>query len=173
MPRAPKRGPDESDSAFESRYHAYLAAERERLHRRYADPVVRAKRAERVRLKYQAESAVRLAMRERRMAVRAPPPDHPGTCDLCGVRPKPRCNGTTGINQDHRHDNNVVRGWLCTRCNTQVAVLDLAFTDPDRFALLKAWSLKHAPAVRATSTRPDRRKKHEPDPTLFDLGYGP
>lgn len=95
----------------------------------------------------------------------APPAD--GRCQCCGELAPPRANGSSGLNLDHRHDNNLVRGWVCTRCNTQLGTLDLAFTDPDRFAALKAWSVRNAPVTPARSPRPDRKVRRAADPTLF------
>lgn len=106
--------------------------------------------------------------RDWRTRQRALPEDHPGTCDVCGIRPTARSNGHRGISQDHRHDNNVIRGYLCHSCNIKVAVLDLAFTDPELFAALKAYSLRGAPVVPVASEHPTRRRKAVPHPTLFD-----
>lgn len=109
--------------------------------------------------------------RERKLAYYrqrvAPPEGHPGTCDCCGAECPPRANGNSGLNQDHRHDTGEIRGWVCGRCNLQVAVLDLRFTDPDRFAVLMAWSNRGAPIVVVPVTNPKRRKSRSAEPVLF------
>ena len=97
--------------------------DRARDPRRWADPVKREEANERRR--------------------RKPPPGHPGLCELCGNPGKP-IRGGVGLNKDHRHDNGFVRGWICTGCNTRVAVLDLRFEDPEYFKKLEAWSNRGA-----------------------------
>jgi hypothetical protein len=134
------------------------------------DPEFRRRCVERNRRNRQTEEgkvARREYAREHNRRLRAPPEDHPGTCEICGVDCPPQANGRDSLYQDHRHDNNVIRGWLCNRCNVRVAVLDLAFTDPDYFAALKAWSLKGAPVVPTRSESPKRRRVAPEHPSLF------
>lgn len=181
----PKRRDGESDADFAARIDLARARERERGRnlpskreydrKRRRKPEVRERNREYQRHWYRnLDPAVKDArlerQRQRSAARRNPPPEHPGTCDLCGVVPPPRSNGHLGLNQDHRHDNNVVRGWLCTRCNNQVAVMDLAFLDPDRYAALKAWSLRGAPVIPHRTERSRPRRQPVPDPTLFGGG---
>jgi hypothetical protein len=122
--------------------------------------------------RYNEDAAFRAHLRKKNREAerlkRAVPDDHPGTCDLCGVRPPLMRNGARGLQQDHRHDNNAIRGYLCSRCNRNVSSLDLAFTDPDYFAKLKAWSLKGAPVVPVRSRQPRKRCHRPPDKGLFD-----
>lgn len=147
---------------------ARIARQRERDKERTADPDWREKHRERERLRYQQSAELRDRIRAQHLALRSPPADHPGTCDCCGCEVKPRRNGKTGLNQEHRHDTGEIRGWTCHRCNMQVAVLDLRFTDPDRFAALLAWSNRGAPVVRVPVVKPDRRRIPFGQPALFD-----
>lgn len=163
-----------------------VVREADRLYRqqRLKDPAIRQARREEnrayMRAKYhdpaeierrKTDKVVEMIRRKNRDSERrkrALPPDHPGTCDLCGVHPPLMRNGARGLQQDHRHDNNVIRGYLCSRCNRNVSSLDLAFTDPDYFAKLKAWSLKGAPVVPVRSRQPQKRCRRPPDRGLFD-----
>lgn len=114
--------------------------------------------------------AVRAAKREADRRRRALPEGHSGACELCGDVPQPRAGGARGLNQDHRHDTGAVRGYLCVRCNNAVAVLDLRFTDPDRFAALSRWSLRGAPVVPVQQANPKRRRRRTGHPVLFEAG---
>lgn len=96
------------------------------------------------------------------------PPDGQ-VCEVCGASPGLDTRGRRMLHEDHRHDNNVIRGWLCVKCNMAVGVLDLRFTDPDRFAALAAWSLRGASAQPARSAEPKRRKRAVADPELFEV----
>jgi hypothetical protein len=51
-----------------------------------------------------------------------------------------------------------------------LGVLDLAFSDPERFAKLKAWSMRGAPVKPVRSAHPARRRGQIPDPELFPGG---
>jgi hypothetical protein len=46
--------------------------------------------------------------------------------------------------------------------------MDLAFTDPDYYAMLKSWSLRGAPVAPVQSARPARRRKPPPIKGLFE-----
>ena len=56
-----------------------------------------------------------------------------GGCAVCGREP----TETRPLHVDHRHDNQVVRGLLCSRCNTMVAALDV---EPALLSKLTAYS---------------------------------
>lgn len=164
----PKQRINESDEDFARRVELARAYSREHARKRRADPAGRAALAAAQRKFKASNPSYVKRCRERDARKIALPEGHPGTCDLCGITPKPDSRGRRGLHQDHRHDNNVVRGFLCSRCNTQVGVLDLAFSDPDRFAALKAWSIREAPVVPVRSERPRQRRVQEPEPVLFD-----
>jgi recombination endonuclease VII len=159
-------------------YAALLKDRKESYRRRYhEEDTIRAQRASpewkeqhrnRERERYRSDPALRAKVSARHLELRAPPEDHPGTCDCCGVPVERRKNGKTGLNQEHRHDTGEIRGWTCHRCNLQVAVLDLRFTDPDRFALLMSWSNRGAPVTRVPVTNPARRRTPQKHPTLFE-----
>lgn len=86
-------------------------------------------------------------------------------CEVCGdTFPAQMWTDTRCV--DHRHDNDVIRGVVCRRCNRDLAVLDLRFTDPDRFAALSAFSLRSQPAV-PTKRKRSRVKKMSSEPKLF------
>ena len=58
-----------------------------------------------------------------------------GVCAICS-QPEPRCQG---LSVDHDHNTGVVRGLLCSNCNT---ALGLFIDDPDRLARAATY-LKH------------------------------
>jgi hypothetical protein len=104
------------------------------------------------------------------LQTRAVPSWHDGTCDICGATPPPKKNGARGLCQDHRHDTNEIRGYLCNGCNIKVGVLDLRFTDSDLYAKLQAYSLRGAPVVPVRSEAPKRRRASAGQPRLFGGG---
>lgn len=149
---------------------------REKRKRELADETLLAKKRERERLKYEHDrytNPERYAARQREnqkrysQKRRAVPENHPGTCDICGILPEPHKNGNRGLSQDHRHDTGEIRGYLCSGCNTMMAAFDLRFSDPERFARMTAYSARGAPVVLVPVTKPKRRKKAVPHPTLF------
>lgn len=132
--------------------------ERERNRRKYlrriADPE-----------KKRADRELTEQRRRERIAL---PDGHSGECDVCGVIPAPMKDGKRGICQDHRHDNGVIRGFLCRRCNIEMAVIDLRYTDPDRFAAMLAYSVRGEPVIPTSAERPKRRKAAPAHPVLFE-----
>lgn len=87
----------------------------------------------------------------------------PTECGVCGVYlPDERLRCV-----DHRHDNDVVRGVVCTRCNAALGAIDLRYTDPDLWASLLAWSARGEPVVPTGRKRSDRRVLPADHPTLF------
>jgi hypothetical protein len=93
-----------------------------------------------------------------------PPAGHPGTCEVCGILPEVRADGRRGLNQDHRHDNNLIRGWLCHRCNILMCAIDLRFNDPELFAKLMSYSRRGEPVEPVRSGNPLRRRRQFPSP---------
>lgn len=144
-----------------------LAVKRENNRRRRAKPEVRAAERE-YQLARMADPAYRADKRRRSMDARALPEGHPGTCDVCGVIPEPNANGSRGIHQDHRHDNNIVRGYICGRCNRYLATIDLRYTDPSLFAKLMVYSTRGEPALTTTTDSAGRRKRPLSSPKLFE-----
>lgn len=89
-----------------------------------------------------------------------------GHCEVCkkpfnlSVRVDPRCI-------EHRHDNDVIRGLTCRRCNRDLATLDLRFHDPERFLALMAFSLRGEPVVPTGRKRATRKRIKPSEPALF------
>lgn len=137
-------------STFEGRRQARTCSDvcRQRRARGVREPDLQERRAERA-----ARSAIRSS--------------RPDACECCGAPAETPPCGRSALNLDHRHDNNEIRGWICTRCNIQVGVMDLQFSDPERFARLREWSFRGAPVVRTESKRPAKRRAKLPEPTLF------
>lgn len=149
--RRPVQRDGESDAAYADRLERHLESNR-RAGRKWRNANLEAERAD---------------TRERMQRSRALPAGHPGTCDVCGVRPPPRKNGRRGLCEDHRHDNNVIRGWLCNRCNSMVGAFDLRYTDPDLYRALMAWSARGESPIVVVSKAPKRRRKAKQHPALF------
>lgn len=185
----PKQRQGESDEAYALRLEAarekkrewyreqrannpeWCERERARDRERWANDSerrARSRRRERWANNPERRSRERERRREQNRKRIAIPDDHPGTCDVCGVTPPVKRDGRRGLCQDHRHDTGAIRGYLCNRCNTQVAVLDLAYTDPDRFAALRAYAIRSAPPVAMPARNANRRRKPADHPTLFD-----
>jgi hypothetical protein len=79
--------------------------------------------------------------------IRALREHHNGRCAVCDSVPKAKQDGRDPLNIDHRHDNGVVRGMLCARCNLLVATFDLEFTDSELFRRLRDYSRRGAPSL--------------------------
>jgi hypothetical protein len=95
---------------------------------------------------------------------------NPTTCGVCGKdltpvegQRDPRC-------VDHRHDNEVIRGVVCSRCNGALGYIDLRYTAPELWAKLLAWSAKGEPAMPTGRKRTRTRRLPEPPLTLFPEG---
>lgn len=58
-----------------------------------------------------------------------------GTCAICQFAPDKK-----PLYVDHRHDNGVVRGLLCPRCNSMVSTIDECNRRPDLEIRLRAFS---------------------------------
>lgn len=144
-----------------ARYHAETEEQRGRRKervKRYID-----------RLKSTTDGSERLRDQQRRSKAKkvAAAGGRPEKCEVCGAEPGTDSRGYQLIHLDHRHDNNVVRGWLCIKCNVRMSTIDLRYTDPELFRALMTYSLRGEPSMPTSSPVPTRKTVRK-QPTLFD-----
>lgn len=94
---------------------------------------------------------------------------NPTTCGVCGKDLTPVDGERDPRCVDHRHDNDVIRGVVCSRCNGLLGAIDLRYTDPELWAKLLAWSTKGEPTAPTGRKRAKSRKLAEPSPSLFPV----
>lgn len=166
MPKACQQRPDESDSDYAIRLaeHRRKRCEYAKASNKRKGPRLNAARMERYRADPEYRNKIRTRMNDYRKRTRTVPEDHDGACEVCGITPKRKKNGHSGLFVDHRHDNGVIRGYLCVRCNSMVATLDLAHTNPELFAKLMEWSnrgLNPEPGARKLTTHKYYKNRHK------------
>lgn len=91
---------------------------------------------------YPSHHLTQRALREALVAERG------DTCEVCGAAPPPRKDGRSGLQLEHHHGSNVVRGLVCQRCNRDVGDLDAIDADPAWGEALVAFATRHETTPR-------------------------